>query len=378
MSDPSNWKPGLPVKADAPSSKGSLARVFTRAWKLLQTEWGRVPLWVVLGIVTLALLALTLILNSVPLRVQIDKGQVQVVQLTTPPGPVAVCCSASSSQPQDPVYCPKGCTCAQALDGDLSTRWASRWSKDEWIALDFGKRVWIDGVVLRWEAAYGKAYTIDVSNDEIAWTSVYTETNSDGGGDEIHFPMTTTRYVRMWGLDRGTPWGYSLWEFEVYRGQVPLLMALSEACHTSPLASMSTERSGDDLLTTQAWTALNQSEYVLAITITNECINGFENVALQLQREFTESGSPPPPIGQASEEAKWEIFARGVLNNVAACYYIQGLAEENLGRIAQARSAYRSVLRFPDARAYDPKDGSFWSPAQVAAEWLAKPQGGSK
>ena len=28
----------------------------------------------------------------------------------------------------------------------------------------------------------------------------------------------TARYVRMSGTERGTAWGYSLWEFKVYAG----------------------------------------------------------------------------------------------------------------------------------------------------------------
>jgi hypothetical protein len=139
----------------------------------------------------------------------------------------AVSCTASSSQ--DDVNC-RACTCEKAFDDDTrSTRWASRWSDDEWIALEFSEPVTIDGVVLKWEAAYAVTYTIDVSDDGVTWTSVYTETNGNGGTDELHFPLTTTRHIRMHGLKRGTAWGYSLWEFEVYRGGTSSLTALDLA-----------------------------------------------------------------------------------------------------------------------------------------------------
>jgi F5/8 type C domain len=134
--------------------------------------------------------------------------------------------TASSTQDGDPALSP-----GKAIDGDLNTRWSSDWNDDEWIALQFSEPVTIDGVVLKWERAYGKAYTIDVSDDDVTWTPVYTESNGKGDDTdliihEVHFPLTMTRHVRMHGLTRGTEWGYSLREFEVYRGGTSSLTAL--------------------------------------------------------------------------------------------------------------------------------------------------------
>ena len=36
------------------------------------------------------------------------------------------------------------------------------------------------------------------------------------GGTESHALSGTGRYVRMYGTERGTPYGYSLWEFKVF------------------------------------------------------------------------------------------------------------------------------------------------------------------
>jgi len=137
---------------------------------------------------------------------------------------IPVTVTGSSTQDQDPILAP-----GNGADCDPATRWSSNWNDDEWIALEFGESITIDGVVLKWEAAYGKAYTVDVSNDGVTWTPVYTKTNGDGGEDEIHFPLTTTRYIRMHGLNRGTPYGYSLWEFEVYQGGTSSWTALDLA-----------------------------------------------------------------------------------------------------------------------------------------------------
>ena len=74
----------------------------------------------------------------------------------------------------------------------------------------------IGRVILDWETAYGLWYEIQVSTDGAVWQTVYTETNGDGGTDDIVIAATSARYVRMQGIQRGTPWGYSLFAFEVY------------------------------------------------------------------------------------------------------------------------------------------------------------------
>lgn len=101
-------------------------------------------------------------------------------------------------------------------DGDLTTRWSSEYSDPQWIAVDLGELRSIGRVVLFWEAAYGRAYEIQVSPDGITWTSVYATEEGKGGVEVIAFLPVLARYVRIYGKARGTAWGYSLWEVEVY------------------------------------------------------------------------------------------------------------------------------------------------------------------
>jgi hypothetical protein len=96
------------------------------------------------------------------------------------------------------------------------SRWTSLASDPQWIYVDLGATSTIDRVRLYWDAAYGKSYRIDVSNDLTAWQTVYSTTTGDGGLDEITFASTSARYVRMYGTGRGTTGGYSIFEFEVY------------------------------------------------------------------------------------------------------------------------------------------------------------------
>jgi len=105
---------------------------------------------------------------------------------------------------------------AAATDGDPSSRWSSNWSDNQWITVDLGSARTFGRVILRWETAYGKDYRIDVSDDNSTWRTVATVTDGNGGIDNLTFPATTARYVKMAGVHRGTSYGYSLWEFEAY------------------------------------------------------------------------------------------------------------------------------------------------------------------
>ncbi|MCX5388934.1 glycosyl hydrolase family 8 [Streptomyces sp. NBC_00094] len=104
----------------------------------------------------------------------------------------------------------------RAVDGSATTRWASLEGVDpQWVRVDLGATHTVSRVKLTWEAAYGKAYRIQTSADGSTWTDVYSTTTGDGGVDDLTL-SGTGRYLRMYGTTRGTPYGYSLWEFEVY------------------------------------------------------------------------------------------------------------------------------------------------------------------
>ncbi len=103
-----------------------------------------------------------------------------------------------------------------AVDGDLSTRWSSAFSDPQWIYVDLGADYNISEVVLNWEVAYAAAYQIQVSNDAVNWTTIYSTTSGTGGVNDLTGLSGTGRYVRMYGTARGTEWGYSLWEMSVY------------------------------------------------------------------------------------------------------------------------------------------------------------------
>ncbi|HEY0478379.1 MAG TPA: thaumatin family protein [Kofleriaceae bacterium] len=102
-----------------------------------------------------------------------------------------------------------------AVDGNGGTRWSSAFSDPQWIRVDLGTSRSINRVVLRWEAAFARAYQIQTSTDGTNWTTIRSTTTGAGGVED--FAVTGTgRFVRMNGTARATQFGYSLWEFEVY------------------------------------------------------------------------------------------------------------------------------------------------------------------
>ncbi|GGN09446.1 hypothetical protein GCM10011609_56490 [Lentzea pudingi] len=104
----------------------------------------------------------------------------------------------------------------KAVDGDPSTRWASAsGTAQEWIRVDLGSAHSVSRVRLNWETAYARAYRVQTSPDGGAWTDVFSTSTGDGGVDDLTV-SGTGRYVRVLGTTRGTEWGYSLWDLEVY------------------------------------------------------------------------------------------------------------------------------------------------------------------
>ncbi|MEU6496586.1 discoidin domain-containing protein [Streptomyces sp. NPDC046984] len=106
---------------------------------------------------------------------------------------------------------------SSAIDGNGSSRWSSDHSNDPsaWIQVDLGAQYAVSTAVLNWEAAYGKAYRIQVSDDSTHWTDAYSTTTGEGGTETVSVNKNA-RYVRMQGVTPATQYGYSLWEFEIY------------------------------------------------------------------------------------------------------------------------------------------------------------------
>ena len=104
----------------------------------------------------------------------------------------------------------------QAVDGNRKTRWSSQFFDPQWIAIDLGAPRRIEAVRLVWEKAHGREYELQVSDDAKEWKRVYYTANGRGGTETITGLDAEGRYIRYFGTARGTVYGHSLREFEVY------------------------------------------------------------------------------------------------------------------------------------------------------------------
>ncbi len=103
----------------------------------------------------------------------------------------------------------------RAIDGSYGTRWSSAFSDPQNLVINFGSVISFNQIKLSWEVAYGKEYFLQTSNDSINWTTIFYQPNGSGGVEVIN-ANSQGKFLRMLGLRRGTAYGYSLYEIEVF------------------------------------------------------------------------------------------------------------------------------------------------------------------
>ena len=134
-------------------------------------------------------------------------------QLSSPPVKLATA-DPESLTASSATASSQGGSASNAIDASDATRWASDWSDPQWIRIDLGESKQFNQVRLYWETAYGKSYLIQTSDDDSTWTTHYSTTSGQGGDETVNLDGTVTaRYVRMYGTERGTGYGYSLYDF---------------------------------------------------------------------------------------------------------------------------------------------------------------------
>ena len=160
---------------------------------------------------------------------------------------------------------------AFALDGNPATRWSSRFTDNEWWAVEFPERRRIGGMRIRWETAFGEKYTVLTSLDGDTWTAVYNVTEGDGQSDCLFFGPAEARFVKIQGLQRGTGWGYSIWEIEFF-DDATLPAASASSSRDGATASLAID--GDRAT---AWQSGNEAETALTIRLPYPMrLGGFE------------------------------------------------------------------------------------------------------
>jgi hypothetical protein len=129
-----------------------------------------------------------------------------------------------------------------AVDGNGTTRWSSQFSDPQWIYVDLRDNYSIDRVKLIWEGAYGKDYKIQTSPDASNWTDIKTVTGNTSLTNDWTGLTGAGKYVRIYGTARGTVYGYSLFELQVYgtlsnanlAPSVNIISPINNSTYTSP------------------------------------------------------------------------------------------------------------------------------------------------
>ncbi len=134
----------------------------------------------------------------------------------------------------------------------------------------------------------------------------------------------------------------------------------------------------NEILTEASWISFDKGQYEEAIKKAEKCIKEFGDDAIEKQQKLTNNNIPLPPEGEdsvnISKERREEIFKRGVLNDVAACWFIKAKSLEELNKNEDAKKAYQATAQFTYARVWDPKWKGFWSPSKKAQSILNRLQ----
>ena len=109
---------------------------------------------------------------------------------------------------------------SKAVDGNMETRWSSRFQDNEWIAVDLEDCYLLKTVKLYWENAYATSFDIEVSSDGEQYTCVKSVSGAQGGVQTIDIrrdgQAVAAQFVRIVCKTRNTGYGSSLWELEIY------------------------------------------------------------------------------------------------------------------------------------------------------------------
>lgn len=117
---------------------------------------------------------------------------------------------ATSSSSLNTDYLP-----GKAFDGSMTTEWKSLPTDAEYLYVDLGQGFTICRVAIYWDAAYGRDYDIQVSDDASSWTIIASVRGNSTLQNFVNL-QGAGRYVRMNGITRGTANGYGVYEMQVF------------------------------------------------------------------------------------------------------------------------------------------------------------------
>lgn len=123
--------------------------------------------------------------------------------------------ASSYNLDDDPPLAPENTT-----DGKESTRWCSHWMQGDidnaWLKVDLGDIYDLNEVFILWEPAVAAEYKLLVSDDDVNYQEVDVRSVQYNGLRHTWKINASGRYIKMQSIKAATPYGSSIYEFEVY------------------------------------------------------------------------------------------------------------------------------------------------------------------
>jgi tetratricopeptide (TPR) repeat protein len=150
-----------------------------------------------------------------------------------------------------------------------------------------------------------------------------------------------------------------------------VILFLAAFVSVSTLLYAAGEHTKNEQLTHDAWRFLGAKDYDSTIRTAEECVILFQDQAVSQQNELAQQ-KMAVPLGKVTREEKESIFQRGLLNDVATCWFILGKAQAAVGDKEKAEKAFTKAKKLTYARCWDPKKDEFWAPSDGAKLELKK------
>jgi hypothetical protein len=159
-------------------------------------------------------------------------------------------------------------TGANAVDGNPNTRWSSAYTDPQYLVVDLGANYNINRVKILWEAAYARYFQIQLSNDNVNWTTIKDVSNNTSQVNDLINLNGTGRYVKMYGITRATSYGYSIYELEVYgsatTSQVNIAYKKAFATSSNENATLTGDKALDGDGSTRWSSAFSEPQHIIA------------------------------------------------------------------------------------------------------------------
>ncbi len=106
-----------------------------------------------------------------------------------------------------------------ANDGDDGTSWGTKdEGNEEWLRVDLESGQTVGRAIVKWNGSrFAPDYELQVSDDDVNWTTVYATDAGAEGEQEFEFAQTTARYVRLYVLSFNVS-AVAVNELEIYSG----------------------------------------------------------------------------------------------------------------------------------------------------------------